>query len=379
MTKIIRIGMDTSKSVFVLHGVDAAEQPVLRKKLRRKQVLEFFAKVEPTKIGLEACGAAHYWGRELAALGHQVVLLPPQYVKPYVKRNKNDAADAEAICEAMSRPTMRFVPVKTAEQQAALMLAGTRDGLIRRRTQLTNTIRGYAAEFGLTAAKGLDKIEPLLTRIAANAELPALAKELFAAHAQEYAQLKVRIQEIEAQLVAWHKHNELSRRLVEVPGVGPIGAALAVMKVPDPQAFRCGRDFSAWIGLTPKDHSTAGKTRLGVITRAGDEALRSVLVVGATAVIQQVKKGKGHPSPWLVELLRRKPPKLAAIALANKNARIIWKLMVSGERYNPARALVAKRDAGEARGAARRGGGSAPRPSPASRNTQGGTAVMTNA
>jgi transposase len=343
VTKIIRIGIDTSKSVFVLHGVDAAEQPVLRRKLRRRQVHEFLAKVEPTKIGLEACGAAHYWARELQALGHQVVLLPPQYVKPYVKRNKNDAADAEAICEAMSRPTMRFVPVKTPEQQAALMLAGTRDGLIRRRTQVSNTIRGYAAEFGLIAAKGLDKIEPLLARIAAAAELPELAKELFAAYAKDYAQLKGQIQKIEAKLIAWHKHNELSRRLVEAPAIGPIGASLLAMKVTDPQAFRCGRDFSAWIGLTPKDHSTAGKTRLGVITRAGDEALRSVLVAGATAVIQQVRKGRGHPSPWLVELVRRKPPKLAAVALANKMARVAWKLMVSGERYNPRPASVAPR------------------------------------
>ena len=337
MEKLIRIGMDTSKSVFVLHGVDAAEKVVLRKKLRRQQVIEFFGKLKPTKIGLEACGAAHHWARELEALVHEVVLLPPQYVKPYVKRGKNDAADAEAICEAMSRPTMRFVPVKTAEQQAALMLAGTRDRLIRTRTQLTNTIRGYAAEFGLTAAKGLDKIEPLLARLAAVVDLPKLAKELFAAHAKEYAQLKVEIQKIEAKLMAWHKHNELSRRLVEVPAIGPIGASLVVMKVPDPHAFRSGRDFSAWIGLTPKDHSTAGKTRLGVITRAGDETLRSTLILGATAVIQQVRRGRGHPSPWLIDLLKRKPPKLAAVALANKTARIVWKLMISGERYNPMR------------------------------------------
>ena len=354
MTKIIRIGIDTSKSVFVLHGVDAAEQPVLRKKLRRSQVLEFFAKLEPTKIGLEACGAAHYWARELMALGHEVVLLPPQYVRPYVKRGKNDAADAEAICEAMSRPTMRFVPVKTVEQQAALMLAGTRDALIRRRTQLTNAIRGYAAEFGLTAAKGLDKIEPLLARIAAAAELPRLAQELFAGYGKEYAQLKVQIQKIEAKLMAWHKDNELSRRLVEVPSIGPIGASLMAMKVTDPHAFRCGRNFSAWIGLTPKDHSTAGKTRLGVITRAGDESLRSILVVGATSVIKQVRRGKGHPSPWLVELVRRKPPKLAAVALANKTARIAWKLMVSGERYNPAAAARAGRGSPLTRGCAPR-------------------------
>src|SRR6266545_4764016 len=263
MTKIIRIGVDTSKSVFVLHGVDAAERPVLRKQLRRKQVLEFFAGLEPTKVGLEACGAAHYWARELRALGHEVVLLPPQYVKPYVKRNKNDAADAEAICEAMSRPTIRAVPVKTAEQQAALMLAGTRDALVRRRTQLTNTIRGYAAEFGLTAAKGLDKIEPLLARIAAAEELPGLARELFGFYAQEYAQLKEQLRTIETRLMAWHKGHEASRRLAEIPAVGPIAASLTVMKIPDPKAFRCGRDFAAWLGLTPKDHSTAGKTRLG--------------------------------------------------------------------------------------------------------------------
>ena len=339
MTKITRIGIDTSKTVFVLHGVDGADQPVLRKKLRRKQVVELFAKLEPTRIGLEACGASHHWARTLQRLGHEVALLPPQYVKPYVQRNKNDSRDAEAICEAMSRPRIRSVPVKTTEQQAALMLAGTRDGLIRRRTQLTNTIRGYAAEFGLTAAKGLDKIEPLLARIAAAEDLPELAKELFGLYAQEYAQLKEQVRTIETRLMAWHRGNEASRRLAEVPAVGPIGSALTVMKVPDPKAFRSGRDFAAWIGLTPKDHSTAGRTRLGVITRAGDEALRSVLVAGATAVIQQARKGRGRHSRWLLDLIERKPPKLAAVALANKNARIIWKLLVSGERYDPKRAM----------------------------------------
>jgi transposase len=341
---LIRIGMDTSKSVFVLHGVNAAERPVLRKTLRRRQVIEFFAKLPSTQVGMEACGAAHYWGRELGALGHEVKLLPAQRVKPYVARNKNDAADAEGICEAMSRPRMRFVPVKTAEQQAALMLAGMRDQLVTRRTQLSNTIRGYAAEFGLVAAKGLDKIEPLLARIAADATLPALAQEMFATLGEEYAQLKPKLRKIETQLMAWHRQNELSRRLAEVPSVGPIGAALMVMKVTDPRAFRSGRDFAAWLGLTPKDHSTAGKLRLGVITRAGDETLRRVLVVGATAVIQQVRRGRGRPSPWLVALLKRKPPKLAAVALANKTARIAWKLMVSGERYHGALATGAAHD-----------------------------------
>jgi transposase len=338
---LIRIGMDTSKSVFVLHGVDAAERPALRKTLRRRQVIEFFTKLPPTSVGMEACGAAHHWSRELGALGHEVKLLPAQRVKPYVARNKNDSADAEAICEAMSRPRMTFVPVKTAEQQAALMLAGMRDQLIARRTQLSNTIRGYAAEFGLVAAKGLEKIEPLLARIAADESLPTLARALFAALGEDYAELKPRLRKIEAQLLAWHRQNELSRRLAEIPSVGPIGAALMAMKVVNPRAFRSGRDFAAWLGLTPKDHSTAGKQRLGVITRAGDEALRRVLVLGATAVIQQVRRGRGHPSPWLVALLKRKPPKLAAVALANKTARIAWKLMRSGERYHGACATAA--------------------------------------
>ena len=345
MNELIRIGMDTSKHVFQLHGVDGAEQPALRKKLRRQQVIGFFEKLPRTRIGIEACGAAHYWGRELGALGHEVVLLPPQRVKPYVARNKNDAADAEAICEAMSRPRMRFVPAKSAEQQAALMLVGVRDQLVARRTQLSNMIRGHAAEFGLVAAKGHAKIAPLLGRIAADEAVPELAKQLFAMLGEDYAQITARLRGIEAKLMAWHRGNELSRRLAEIPGIGPIGAALMAMKIADPRTFRSGRDFAAWMGLTPKDHSTAGKTRLGVITRAGDAALRSTLVAGATAVIQQINKGRGHPSAWLSALLKRKPPKLAAVALANKTARIAWKLMVSGERYDAAAAARAGRRA----------------------------------
>ena len=345
MSQIIRLGVDTSKSVFQLHGVDAAERPVLRKKLRRGQVLEFFGKLPPTRVGLEACGAAHHWARAIGALGHEVVLLPPQLVKPYVPRNKNDAADADGICEAMSRPRMRFVPVKSAEQQAALMLVGVREQLVARRTQLSNTIRGYAAEFGLVAAKGLDKIGPLLVRIGRDAQLPELAKEMFGTLAADYAELELRLSRIEARLCAWQRHDETSRRLLEVPGVGPIGAALLVMKVPNPGAFRSGRDFAAWLGLTPKDHSTAGKQRLGVITRAGDEALRRTLVVGATAVIQQIKRGRGRPSPWLMALIHRKPAKLAAVALANKTARIVWKLMLSGARYDRERAAAGRRAA----------------------------------
>jgi transposase len=361
MNEVIRIGVDTSKSVFQLHGVDAAERAVLRKKLRRRDLLTFFAQLAPTRIGMEACGGAHHWARELGALGHTVVLLPAQLVKPYVQRNKNDAADAEAICEAMSRPRMRFVPVKSAEQEAAQMVMVLRDRLIGWRTQLANAIRGHAAEFGLVAAKGLDKIEPLLVRIAREPGVPELAKQLFAAQSEEYARLKQQIREIDAKLVAWHRQNELSRRLAEVPSIGPIGACLLAMKVSDPHAFRSGRDMAAWLGLTPKDHSTANRRRLGAITRAGDKMLRRVLVVGATAVIQQVARGRGHASPWLAGLIRRKPPKLAAVALANKTARIAWKLMVSGQRYS---AHSAAHSAGAPRGAlAPRIGGCAARPS----------------
>jgi transposase len=300
-------------------------------------MVAFFAKLPATVIGIEACGAAHYWARVLGEFGHEVRLIAPQHVKPYVKRNKNDRRDAEGLCEATGRPTMRFVSVKTAEQQAALMLAGLREQMVARRTQLSNAIRGYAAEFGITAAKGLDKIEPLLADIAQDESVPALARGLFAVQGREYAQLQSELKAIEARLRAWHRANADSRRLAKIPGVGPIGASALVMKTPDPSAFPSGRHFAAWLGLTPKDHSTAGKTRHGKITRAGDERLRSVLVAGATAVIQQAKQGRGHPSPWLIALLKRKPPKLAAVALANKTARIAWKLMVTGESYDGAR------------------------------------------
>ena len=277
MEQVSRIGMDTSKHVFQLHGVNASDEVVLRRKLRRKEMVAFFEKIAPTVIAIEACGASHHWARLLRSFGHEVKLISPQLVKPYVKRGKNDAADAEALCEAMSRPTMRFVPVKTAEQQAALMLMGLREQLIAGRTQLSNAIRGYAMEFGLTAAKGKPHLEPLLERIQADESLPT-------------------------------------------------------MKTPAPELFKSGRQFAAWIGLTPKDHSTAGKARSGVITRAGDETLRCVLVVGATTAVQQAQR-HGRASPWLASLLKRKPPKLVAVAMANKMARIAWKLMVTGQSY----------------------------------------------
>lgn len=335
MDQITRIGMDTSKQFFQLHGVNATEQPVLRRKLRRSQMIPFFAALPPTVIGIEAGGASHHWSRTLSSLGHKVRIIAPQFVKPYVKRGKNDAADAEALCEAMDRPTMRFVPEKTAEQQAALMLVSLRDRLVRSRTQLMNAIRGHAAEFGLIAARGIDKAMPLLERIAEDGTLPALARSLFAQLGDELAQLEARLQQVNAELLAWHRHSELSTRLAQIPGVGPVGAAMLALKTPDPQSFRSARHFAAWIGLTPKDHSTGGRTRLGGITRAGDEGLRAVLVLGATTVIQHMWRG-ARAWPWLQRLLASKPRKLVAVALANKIARIAWKLMTSGQRYDQA-------------------------------------------
>ena len=334
MDEIIRIGLDTSKYFFQLHGVNAAEKPVLRKKLHRKQMVDFFTKCLPTVIGIEACGASHYWARLLTSLGHEVKMIAPQFVKPYVKRGKNDAADAEAICEAMSRPTMRFVPVKSEEDQAALMLVNMRERLVRVQTQLGNAIRGHAAEFGLTAAKGLNHVRALLDRIADDKALPAMARDLFASMADELDQLQKQIKEVDSKIRVWHRSNEISRRLAAIPGVGPISAALLVMKTPAPKAFASGRQFAAWMGLTPKDHSTGGKVRTGIITRAGDEMLRKTLVLGATAVLKNVRAERGkNATPWLTELLKRKPPKLAAVALANKTARIPWKIMTTGEAY----------------------------------------------
>jgi transposase len=337
MDKITRMGMDTSKKVFQLHGVGEAERPILRKQLRREQMLVFFGKLPPTKIGIEACGAAHHWARELTKLGHEVVLIAAQHAKRYVKRNKNDPADAAALCEAMSRPDMTFVPVKTADQQAALMLAGMRERFVARRTQIANMIRGYAAEFGVVEAKGLDKIELLLLSVLEDVAAPPLARALFETLAQEFAFACRQLEQLEARMMAWHKGDAMSRRLAEIEGVGPIGASLMVMKTPAPRQFKSARHYPAWIGMTPKDHSTAGKQKLGAITHAGDEMLRSVLVAGAMSVCKIAKRKPERVSPWLRQLVARKPLKLAAVALANKNARIAWKMMVTGEAYDAAR------------------------------------------
>ncbi len=329
---IIRIGLDTAKHVFQVHGVDENEQTVVRRQLRRGEMEKFFGKLAPTRIGLEACGASHYWARLLRGLGHEVVLLPPQYIKPYVKRGKNDANDAEAICEAMSRPGMRFVPIKSAESQAELMLLGVRNLLIKQRTTVINAIRGHAAEFGVIAAKGPVKVAELLQQAhTAEASVPELALNMLRLLAAQLDALDVKLKLIETRLMASHRENPLSQCLASQPGIGPIGALSFALRVTDPKSFRSGRHFAAWLGLTPKDHSSGGRHRQGRISRQGNEALRKLVVLGATAVIRFARPG--HASPWLLNLLARKPKKLAAIALANKMARTLWAMMVSGEVY----------------------------------------------
>jgi transposase len=329
---IIRIGLDTSKHVFQLHGVDASEQPILRRQLGRKEAEKLFAKLPPSWIGLEACGTAHHWARVLRGLGHEVVLMPPQYIKPYVKRGKNDAIDAAAICEAMSRPSMRFVPIKSAEQQAALMLLRVRDLFVKQRTMVINALRGHAAEFGVTAAKGPVRMAELLQRAhTEEAGVPVLALEMLRVLASQLDALDIKLSKLEAELMAWHKQDPVSQCLATQPGIGPIGAVSFSLKVTDPKGFHSGRHFAAWIGLTPKEHSTGGRQRPGRISRQGDQTLRRLLVLGAMARIRFADAG--NASPWLLSLLARRPKKLVAVALANKMARTLWAMMVSGQTY----------------------------------------------
>jgi transposase len=329
MEQVIRIGLDTSKHVFQVHGVDGSERVVLCRQLNRSQVAKLFASLAPTVVGLEACGASHHWARVLGELGHEVRLLPPQYVKAYVKRGKNDRIDAEAICEAMSRPSMRFVPVKSADEQAAAMLLSVRDILVKQRTMLVNAIRSHAAEFGVIGAKGVARVTDVLVR--AQGSLPPLAWELLSTLAVQLEALDIQLAQLDKQLRAWHRENERSQKLATIPGIGPVGAMTMVLRVPDPTVFRSGRHFACWIGLTPREHSTAGRQRLGKISREGDEALRRLLVVGATSVIKLAQRGRGPA--WLLALLKRRPAKVVAVALANKMARIAWAMMVSGQAY----------------------------------------------
>lgn len=341
--KPITIGLDIAKSVFHVHGVDAAGAVVLRKRLRRREVVGFFAALEPCLIGIEACGGAHHWGRALSALGHEVRLLPPAYVTPYVKRGKNDAVDAAAICEAVGRPSMRFVPVKSRAQQAALVPHRTRDLLVRQRTMLINSLRSLLAEFGVVAPRGRGRLGELVAQLEAAEEehIPGSARVMLLDLVEAIEALDARIARAEKAIVAAARADATARRLMTVPGVGPITASAIVATLGDASRFRNGRHFAAWLGLVAKQSSTGGRPRLGRISKMGDRYLRKLLVLGATARLRAVGREQSPLAQWTRALLARRPARLVTLALANKTARILWALMARGETYRPEAAAAA--------------------------------------
>jgi transposase len=335
MNEVATIGLDIAKHVFQIHGVDAGGTVVFRRKLRRSEVPAFFEGLGPCLVGIEACATAHYWARLIIGLGHRVKLMPPSYVKPYVKRQKNDAADAEAICEAVTRPTMRFVPVKGEEQQGVLVLHRTRELLIRQRTMLINALRSHLAEFGIIVAQGRAGVSTLVTLVEDEERelLPAIAREALLAVVDQLRDAHERVAAIERKILVWHRSNEQSRRLETIPGVGPITASAIAATITDASLFRSGRQLAAWIGLVPRQNSSGGKERLGHISKKGDQYIRRLLVIGAHAVLRFARSGKASTTKWGAALLARKPYKLAAVALANKMARIVWALMIRKEQF----------------------------------------------
>jgi transposase len=331
--QITTIGLDLAKHVFQVHGIDANEAVVEKRRLRRGQILSYFAKLPPCRIGIEACATAHFWARELRRLGHDVRLIPPQYVKAYLKRGKNDAADAAAICEAVTRPSMRFVPIKDEEQQAVLVMHRARELLVRQRTQLINALRGHLAEFGLIEAQGPSHVQRLLETMRADSTVPDLARTTLDCLAAALETADAQIEAVEEKIAAWHKANPTSRRLATIPGIGPLIASAITATIAEPAAFRSGREFAAWLGLTPRQKSTGGKQRLGGITRRGDQYLRRLLIIGAQTVLLRSKAAKANP--WIQGLLARCARLKVAVALANKTARIAWAMMLRGESYRP--------------------------------------------
>jgi transposase len=333
--KIMTVGIDLAKNVFQVHGVDEHGKAALRKQLKRDQVAAFFANLPPCLIGMEACASAHHWARKLRGMGHDVRLMAPQFVKPYVKTNKNDAADAEAICEAVGRPNMRFVPIKNLEQQAVLALHRVRQGFVKARTAQANQIRGLLGEFGLVIPQGIAHIAarvPELIEDASN-ELPGSFRQLVQRLLEQLKELDRQVHEIETQIVAWHRMNDDSRKLAKVPGIGPITASAMVASVGDARSFRNGRQVSAWIGLVPRQNSSGGKTVLLGMSKRGDSYLRTLLIQGARSVIYAVQRKKTPDDGWLSRLLKRRNANVAAVALANKNARIIWALLSSDREF----------------------------------------------
>ena len=330
MGEVSTVGLDIAKSIFQAHGADGAGGIVFRKKLGRGRLLAFFASLPPCLVAMEACAGAHHWGRELAKLGHTVRLIPPAYVKPFVKRQKNDEADAEAICEAAQRPTMRFVPVKSQDQQASGVVFRARDLLVGQRTQITNAIRGHLAEYGYVAPKGVCYVERLVDQIDS---LPDVAQPALRGLVRALRALDEQVAELDREIALRAKEDETARRLITIPGIGPVTATALVALAPDPQAFRCGRDFSAWLGLTPLQKSSGGKQKLGQITKMGERTLRRLLVIGASAVIKQAAMRGAPAGSWLAQMLARKPRMLVAVALANKTARIVWALLAKGGIY----------------------------------------------
>jgi transposase len=333
--KVTTIGIDLAKNVFVVHGVDERGKTVLKKQLKRDQVASFFANLPPCLIGMEACGSAHHWARKLESFGHTVRLISPQFVKPYVKTNKNDAADAEAICEAVSRPNMRFVPIKNAEQQAVLALHRARQGFVKARTAQANQIRGLLGEYGITIPQGIAHIAKRLPEILEDAEndLPGTFRHLLDRLGDHLKELDRQVGELEVQIQSWHREHKASQQLAQIPGIGPITASALVASIGDAKSFENGRQFAAWLGLVPRQHSSGGKQVLLGISKRGDTYLRTLLIHGARAVIRVAERKAGNKDSWLAKLMGRRNKNVAAVALANKNARTVWALLAHGRDY----------------------------------------------
>jgi transposase len=333
---IVTIGLDLAKNVFQVHGVDADGGVVIRKKLRRSEVLRFFEALPRCLVGIEACATAHHWARILCELGHEVRLMPPAYVKAYVRRQKNDAADAQAICEAVTRPTMRFVPVKSAERQSVLVLHRSRELLVRQRTMLINAVRGHCAEFGLIAPQGALRMTDLVMQIrsADEVHLPPIVRSTMLLRVAQVDALMTQINQLGRALLAWHRQDEASQRLASIPGVGVITATALAATVADPAHFRSGREFAAFLGLVPRQNSSGGKERLGRISKMGDRYLRKLLVVGATSVIRRARTSTHGAAVWIRSLLERRPARVVTVAMANKTARIAWALLARGSVYH---------------------------------------------